>query len=113
MSEEPVTFHYCSAESKVPESSELPPSNLITQDGRPGFLAGRKDSFWPNGSKLKVKFLNGTAVQKRKAKFYAQRWEKFANIDFRFIDEGDADIRVGFRWLVLQPLCPKEERKAN
>ncbi|CAJ0538540.1 Ff.00g066010.m01.CDS01 [Fusarium sp. VM40] len=98
MTEQPVMFSYCSAEAKVPESSQLPPGNLITQDGRPGFLAANKNLFWPNNSKLRVRFLNGTAVQKKKTRFYAERWEKYANIDFRFIEEGDADIRIGFRW---------------
>jgi hypothetical protein len=67
-------FSYCSAESKIPEPKQPPPSNLITQDGRPGFLAANKNLWWPNGSKLKVRFLNGTAVQKKKVRFYAKKW---------------------------------------
>jgi hypothetical protein len=31
-------------------------------------------------------------------KYYAQIWEKYANIDSQFIKDGEVEIRVGFKW---------------
>ncbi|KAF4467213.1 metalloprotease [Fusarium albosuccineum] len=98
MTESTVKFSYCSAGFKVPLSSPLPVGNLVSKDGSPSFLAANKNLWWPNGTKLKVRFLNGSPKLKEKVKLYSQTWESFANIDFRFIEQGDADIRVGFQW---------------
>lgn len=49
---------------------------------------------WDNGSVLKVRFLSGSPAMKEKVKAYAKEWEAYANINFDFVESGDANIRV-------------------
>jgi hypothetical protein len=50
---------------------------------------------WSNGSRINVKFKNGgSAYVRNKIKTYAQEWEKYANIDFVFIESGTPDILI-------------------
>ncbi|KAB5569917.1 metalloprotease [Coniochaeta sp. 2T2.1] len=77
---------------------DLSESNIVGTPNGPSRLALRKDAFWPNGKKLKVRFLNGTPFLQDKVKYYAQTWEKYANIDFQFVPSGDAEIRISFKW---------------
>lgn len=60
--------------------------------------AAQHDRLWHNGTIIKVKFLNGSAEIKNKVIWYAQEWEKYANIHFKFIESGDAHVRIGFDW---------------
>ncbi|CAH0032818.1 unnamed protein product [Clonostachys rhizophaga] len=98
-------FPYCSADAKLAESVSLPGGNLVSREGEPSFLAADSNLWWPKGKKLKVRFLNGTPKLKQKVRDYSQIWERYANIDFRFVEDGDADIRVSFKW--PNPLYPK------
>ncbi|KAL9944226.1 hypothetical protein D7B24_006491 [Verticillium nonalfalfae] len=98
MSHSRVSFSFCSADARLGEDDSQPSGNLVSQNGNPSHLAVDSSLWWPQGKKLTVKFLNGTNKLHDRVKFYAQTWEMFANIDFRFIKEGDADIRVGFQW---------------
>jgi hypothetical protein len=65
---------------------------------------------WRNGSILSVRFLGGdTSVQERVEK-YAHQWEQYANIGFKFVDDGSAVIRVAFTpnigsWSLLGTGC--------
>jgi hypothetical protein len=97
MADSGVKYSYCSSDRYLRKVSSVPASNLSRREGGPSFLAADKDLFWPQ-SKLKVKFLNGTPKLQEKVKYYAQKWEDFANIDFQFVSSGDAEIRVGFKW---------------
>ncbi len=51
---------------------------------------------WINGSKLRVKFMGGSATQQALAKEQAQWWSQHANLTFEFIDVPDAEIRIAF-----------------
>ncbi len=51
---------------------------------------------WPNGSKLSVRFLEGTKKQKELVKKFAVEWSEYANIKFDFNDSRDAVIRITF-----------------
>ena len=51
---------------------------------------------WMNGSTLRVRFIGGTAAQKKKATEQALWWTQFANLKFDFNDAPDAEIRVTF-----------------
>ncbi|RXW18660.1 hypothetical protein EST38_g7194 [Candolleomyces aberdarensis] len=55
---------------------------------------------WDNGRTITVGFVNpapGTPVQQSKVQEVVKEWEKFANLKFRFIPNGnDAEIRVAF-----------------
>lgn len=51
---------------------------------------------WPNGSSLRCRFLDGSATMRKKVQAIAHQWEKFANIKFKFVATGTAEIRVSF-----------------
>jgi hypothetical protein len=86
---------------KTLDDEQLPPSNLQQPEfgSGPLSLALHKSKFWRTGTKLRVKFSGGGSkfVRERVA-YYAQQWEPYANIDFRFVadDDPDAEIRVSF-----------------
>lgn len=51
---------------------------------------------WPNGSILRVSFLEGTASQHALVKEFALTWSEYANLTFEFGFDPDADIRIAF-----------------
>jgi hypothetical protein len=51
---------------------------------------------WENGRTLACRFLDGDATQKKKVQDKAHIWEQFANVKFKFVDSGDAEIRISF-----------------
>jgi hypothetical protein len=52
---------------------------------------------WPNGSKLRVRFLDGNPKVQAKVASYARTWSDYANITFDFGDDPAAEIRISFR----------------
>jgi hypothetical protein len=51
---------------------------------------------WPNGKKLRVRFLEGEAGIQRKVRHYAEKWHPHSNVTFEFVADGPAEIRVSF-----------------
>jgi hypothetical protein len=51
---------------------------------------------WPNGSKLHVRFMGGTAAQQAIAKEQALWWTQHANLTFEFDNAPNAEIRITF-----------------
>lgn len=51
---------------------------------------------WVNGSKLRIRFLNGTTAQQADVRRFATRWCEHANLSFEFGTAPDAEIRVTF-----------------
>ncbi|KAK1526988.1 metalloprotease [Colletotrichum costaricense] len=95
-----IFFPLCGTDGLQTGSEPIPAGNLIGEDGAPSNLAVNGDKFWPAGKKLHVRFLNGSLQVQKSVKYWAQRWEEFANISFKFLaenDKADADIRIGFR----------------
>ncbi|KAF2260859.1 zincin [Lojkania enalia] len=87
--------HICTA--RIPK--DAPQTNLLSSLSSSGSLAMPIETFWPNGKRLRVKFLRGGSQKVRnKVMFYAQQWEQYANIDFRFVESGPTDIRISFDW---------------
>lgn len=54
------------------------------------------NKLWYNGTTIKVKLLNDPYKMKDKIVEYAREWEQYANIKFNFVDEGKAEVRIGF-----------------
>jgi hypothetical protein len=52
---------------------------------------------WPNGSTLRVSFLEGTASQHAIVKRFAPQWGDHANLKFDFGFDPGAEIRIAFR----------------
>lgn len=51
---------------------------------------------WENGRSLNCRFLDGSATQQKRVEAKAHTWEKYANIKFKFIKSGGAEIRISF-----------------
>src|SRR5690349_16806201 len=53
---------------------------------------------WKNGQTLRVRFLNGSPDIQEKVRGFANQWSLYANIIFNFVSDGDAEIRIAFKW---------------
>jgi hypothetical protein len=51
---------------------------------------------WPNGSKLEVGFMGGSAEQRSAVRRYAVEWTEYANLRLEFVEAPTASIRVSF-----------------
>ena len=51
---------------------------------------------WANGSIITVKFLGGSSNLRQRVMNAANEWTRYANVNFRVVGSGRADIRVGF-----------------
>lgn len=82
-----------------------------------------KISLWPNGTALKICFLEGSQKDRDLVESSAKEWLKYANLRFEFGDDPDAHIRIGFQndgaWSAVGTDClqqeyfPKNERTMN
>jgi hypothetical protein len=54
---------------------------------------------WPNGTRLRLRFLDGPPDVQRRVRELAQQWTLYANIRFDFLDAGadPADVRITFK----------------
>ncbi len=53
-------------------------------------------NLWPNGSRLRIRFVGGSAQHQSLVKQHAAQWTQHANLTLDFGDAPDADIRVAF-----------------
>lgn len=60
-------------------------------------LVGDRSKYWENGKTLTVRFLNGDRNLQDRVFNAAQDWSNYANIYFRRVESGEADIRITFR----------------
>jgi hypothetical protein len=76
----------------------LPHESRAALDGHPDVLRAVffVSKLWPNGSKLRVRFIRGTRAQQLKALADARVWSEHANLSFVESDDHDAEIRVSF-----------------
>src|SRR5258705_7919119 len=89
------------AELAIDENPDNAPSGSVDAAHKPGVnpnyeifgavLTGKK---WKPGRTLRVRHLDGEPSIHAKVEEYAKQWEKFANIKFAFVANGDADIRI-------------------
>lgn len=52
--------------------------------------------FWPNGSTLRVAFLEGDPAVIKRVQPIIEEWSQYANIQFQFVNDPKAEIRVSF-----------------
>ena len=52
---------------------------------------------WPNGSTLRVRFLDGDPAVQQQVALSARQWNLYANVTFDFGDDPEAEIRISFR----------------
>ncbi len=65
---------------------------------------------WANGQTVSVRFLNGSAFLKQKVQEIANEWSVYANINFNFNNDPNADIQINFdnsnqSWSYLGTYC--------
>ena len=71
------------------------PQHTRTSNGRAeAIIVHRK--MWVNGSRLRVRFLGGTAAEKQLVREQAAWWSAHANLEFVFDDDPAAEIRISF-----------------
>lgn len=51
---------------------------------------------WAAGTVLRCRFLEGSPKVKKKVEAIAHEWERHANIKFKFVAAGEAEIRIAF-----------------
>jgi hypothetical protein len=51
---------------------------------------------WAAGTVLKCRFLEGSSKVKKKVETIAHEWSRHANIKFKFVASGEAEIRIAF-----------------
>ncbi|GEM_PF-6985943 len=59
----------------------------------------QRDKMWANGTVITVKLLEDPFNLQQEIISYAQEWEQYANISFRFVGaDENALVRIGFNW---------------
>lgn len=71
--------------------SNLPPGTLGAVSYKPKY-----GYYWSPGSTIKVKLMGGSTYTRQRVMHHAKTWTKYANLNFKFVDYGSADIRVAF-----------------
>jgi hypothetical protein len=52
--------------------------------------------FWPTGHEIRVGFYAGNDWQKHEVKTQAAEWTKYANLEFKFVENGPYDVMIDF-----------------
>lgn len=67
---------------------------------------------WGPGDIIRVKFVEGDESLRQRVRDVAERWTgpDMANLEFQWVDDGDAEIRIGFQqgngsWSYLGTVC--------
>ena len=67
-----------------------------TASGEPLQLALDVRKMWPNGQRLRIRFLDGHPLVQGRVINWAQQWTEYANLIFDFGNHNEADIRISF-----------------
>lgn len=91
-------IHTCTvipASNLVPSGvpANIPDGALKAVSYKPGRTM---NSQWPAGSTLTVKFFGGSSYLQDQVMRHAREWTQYANVSFRVVSSGTADIRVSF-----------------
>src|SRR5215470_734766 len=75
---------------------EIVPDKSVPQAGGAGRLSMALPVLkkWPNGTEVKCEFLDGSLTQRKRVEAKAHDWEQFANIRFKFVSSGSAEVRI-------------------
>jgi serralysin len=96
-----INFRYTVALALVMglAGSSCGPNKVEEQDSQiiAAGLVAHREKLWPNGSRIRVKFLNGSTSDKELVRSLANQWTRYANLHFDWIEEGQAEIRITFR----------------
>jgi len=82
-----------------PKNDPLPmlrkhaPAGVSFHPAKMALLTGK---LWPNGKTLRVRFLDGSATQRKRVQQHATEWSQFANVRFEWKGSAKAEIRISF-----------------
>ena len=79
---------------RLDNSTTLPPFTQKAVAVKP--KVSGYSNYWTNGSTVRVRFMGGSEYVRSKVVRYANEWTRYANLDFKFVNSGPADIRVSF-----------------
>jgi hypothetical protein len=108
------------AQAAIAENPQNEPPQLPLMPGASANVA--KISFftgkiWANGRNLGVRFLDGSAKQKKLTQKYAERWLEFANLKLDFNAGAKAEIRISFQqqgsWSAVGTDCLADDFKGE
>lgn len=71
-------------------------ANAPGENPTPRELAVDTGKLWKPGRVLQVAFLGGTEAMRRQVAQIALEWTRYANIEFLFDEQADAEIRIAF-----------------
>lgn len=59
-------------------------------------MRGLADNYylWDNGQRIYIKFLSGSTTLQNEIKVFAKEWEKYANVKFVFVSNGNSNVRI-------------------
>jgi hypothetical protein len=69
----------------------------VTRPGARATPRKRYPNLWVPGSKLRIRFLEGSASLQRRVLRFAQLWSAYANVSFEAKREEGAEVRIAFR----------------
>lgn len=99
----PKHLEQAAATAAVAENPENSPGKFpsprfgvspVAHATRMALLTGKK---WKNGRTLRVHFMEGSPTVQAKVKEQAIKWMEFANINFQFVNDPTAEIRIAFK----------------
>lgn len=65
---------------------------------QPGkFRPGGLGKLWQAGATLRIRFLDGNEDKRQQVRKIAPEWTKYANLGFKFVSAGEAEIRISFK----------------
>lgn len=92
------TIHTCTVMPDITQAPAQQPDNLpgIVQKAVSYKPVGTYSNSWSIGGTITVKFLGGSSALQSRVMTYANEWTRYANVNFRVVSSGSADIRIGF-----------------
>lgn len=100
----PEAFLHAKMNAAVRENAANAPA--ISRRGLPfgvmpdiprAFLAAITGKLWRPGRTLRVRFLDGDPLVQERIPPFAKVWSEHANVEFDFVDDTDAEIRISFQ----------------
>ncbi|WP_395752941.1 hypothetical protein [Prosthecobacter sp.] len=70
-------------------------SDVVISPRRMALINSRR---WEPGFELRCRFLDGSKKQKAGVIKHAEKWMQYANIKLKFVDAGEAQVRIAFKW---------------
>lgn len=85
---------FCMAIDRRPEAAPRLGDGATPAEAR--HQVALRSVLWKAGSTLRIRFLDGDPGLRQRVRTFASEWTRHANLDFDWVDEGYAHIRIAF-----------------